>query len=174
MDCANIIKNEDEADKQKEEQAQDGKATQANGIHRDDRTNKSTNGAASTGRNTPTGEHVRNQLKRPGSPNSSDLSGNESTRRKKQKTKAGTAAVGATISRTGTPVNQGQGVQRPGKIRLNTGTREGAASGSEGEMSDGRRRRKKSQPGSRQVSPGGSTAASPANAPCKLLFCSLY
>lgn len=126
-------------------------------------------GTQPTGRNTPTADPSRNTLKRPVSPNQSDLSGNESSRKKQKKTHltANAPGTGPSISRPSSP-DQQAGARKGSTIKLNTGARKivdgGAGLGSDGEMSDGKKKKKKiSRPASRQISPGGSRAASPSN-----------
>lgn len=140
-------------------------------------------GASTKGTNTPVpGQRpkpngpLRSALKRPGSPNLSDASGNESASRKKMKKKqfpSSTLGVGdgATISRTGTPANgmtmAAPQAQRPVRLNVDGGgaggrVASGAGSGSDVEMSDGSRagsvRKTKSKPGS----PSGSRPGSPS------------
>lgn len=131
-------------------------------------------------------------MKRSGSPNLSEASGNESSR-KKQKKKHGTSSnlasgintPNGSISRPLSPalgsdsnasrVNaaavqkkpttaRGNEVKRPRPGGAGSGS-EGEGAGSGGEMSDGSRKKiklKSSVPGSKNVSPGGSRATSPS------------
>ncbi|KLU85980.1 hypothetical protein MAPG_04999 [Magnaporthiopsis poae ATCC 64411] len=85
-------------------------------------------------------------LKRPGSPNLSESSGNESSRKKAKKTVTSSVQP----SRSGTPLPQRTKVKPPG----------GATSDGEGEMSDGGLKKKRSKLGGTGT-PGGSRAGSP-------------
>ena len=162
--------------------------------------NQPGSGASTKGTNTPSGrkklEAQRNasstSLKRSGSPNLSEDTGNESTR-KKQKKKHGTSStLGSGINTPNGPpsrprspaVNSDTGASRSaatGVLKKPTAARgndlkrprgggagsgsEGDGAGSGGEMSDASRKRiklKTSVPGSKNVSPGGSRATSPS------------
>lgn len=124
-------------------------------------------GNSSKGGNTPLGKQKAAEnakkgknLKRPGSPNLSESSGNESSRKKHKKQATGSAQP----SRSSTPV--------PGSQRASMGagaTSDGEATG--GEMSDGGRSKKpkvKKVGTHSQGTPSGSRAGSPAPAPGQL------
>ncbi|EJT74961.1 hypothetical protein GGTG_08799 [Gaeumannomyces tritici R3-111a-1] len=89
-------------------------------------------------------------LKRPGSPNLSESSGNESTRKKAKKT----ATSSVQPSRSGTPLPQRTKVKPAGSA-----TSDGEATG--GEMSDGGLKKKKLSKLGGTGTPGGSRAGSP-------------
>lgn len=107
-------------------------------------------------------------MKRPGSPNLSEASGNESSRKKHKKSHAsGTGS--ANPSRPMSPAPEG--ASRKGSFtfdgRAYDVVRRGAGSGSETEATDGGKKRKIERRlggGSAAVSPDGSRAASPAAA----------
>jgi transcription initiation factor TFIIF subunit alpha len=112
---------------------------------------KIASGASTKGSNTPSGAHKSgdiNKKKRPGSPNLSEASGNESSR-KKHKKKHDKHADGSRKSSL-----------------INDATKRGAASGSDSEMTDAGRSKKHKLKvrlgGSPSGSPGGSRAGSPA------------
>lgn len=127
---------------------------------------------SSKGDTTPSGRQKHTDslkkgksLKRPGSPNLSESSGNESTRKKMKKH----AATSVQQSRSSTPSSQGPGGQ---KSNLGKGVMsDGEATA--GEMSDGQPRKKKIKlvgSGARGT-PVGSRAGSPVPAaPGKLSF----
>ncbi|KAF2871840.1 hypothetical protein BDV95DRAFT_472123, partial [Massariosphaeria phaeospora] len=112
---------------------------------------KAASGASTKGSNTPSGSHKpidMNKKKRPGSPNLSEASGNESSR-KKHKKKHDKHSDGSRKSNL-----------------VNDVTKRGAASGSDSEMTDvGRQKKPKLKVrlgGSPSGSPSGSRAGSPA------------
>ncbi|KAF2731788.1 Rap30/74 interaction domain-containing protein [Polyplosphaeria fusca] len=136
---------EDEEElKRREEEAR--KAAEQNGVPADG--DKVPSGASTKGANTPSGVHKAvdiNKKKRPGSPNLSDASGNESAR-KKHKTKHLDPSRKSHLSQSG----------------------RGAASGSDSEMTDASNAKKNKQKlkikmnPSVSGSPNGSRAGSPA------------
>ena len=148
--------------------------------------------ASSRGTNTPSGRPSKHQLlsvtsnslKRPGSPNISEASGNESSRKKHRKFdgNAGSQPI-QPPSRPGSPnllppsssvpdatrppnSRNPSSFSRPLHSNAGSGS-EGEAAGSGGEMSDGTRRKQtlKLKMGSKRGTPQGSRAASPERAP---------
>ncbi|KAF6825460.1 transcription initiation factor IIF subunit alpha [Colletotrichum plurivorum] len=147
-------KDEENKDKDKEDETQKG-----------DNKDKNASGVSSKGNTTPSGRQKHTDalkkgksLKRPGSPNLSESSGNESSRKKMKKH----AIASVQQSRSSTPSSQG-----PAGQKSNLG--KGAMSDGEataGEMSDGQPRKKKIKlvgSGARGT-PVGSRAGSPAPA----------
>lgn len=133
-----------ETERQRAKEEEEKKAAEANGKIPDGNV---PSGASSKGTNTPSGNHrtvdIRSK-KRPGSPNLSEASGNESSRKKHKKNR-----------------------DKHGKSGLGTLNR--AQSGSDSEMTDAGKIRKKDKKKSRLVSgaspsgsPGTSRAGSPA------------
>jgi transcription initiation factor TFIIF subunit alpha len=132
----------EEQEKKAAEQAaeQNGKAAEGD---------KTASGASTKGATTPSGNHRSsdvNKKKRPGSPNLSEASGNESSRKKHKK-------------------KHGDGSRKSSLAHLNDGKR-GAASGSDSEMTDAGKTKKTKLKvrlgGSPGASPSGSRAGSPA------------
>jgi transcription initiation factor TFIIF subunit alpha len=135
----------DEEEERKAKEEEERKAAEANGKEEADKT-------STKGSNTPSGSHKPvdiNSKKRPGSPNISDASGNESARKKQKK------------DRTKNP----DGLR---KSHLTDMSKRAAASGSDSEMTDaGKQKKKKKQMKVRlgespRASPGVSRAGSPA------------
>jgi transcription initiation factor TFIIF subunit alpha len=140
---------ETERQRAKEEQEKKAaeRATEQNGKAAEGE--KPASGASTKGATTPSGSHRSsdvNKKKRPGSPNLSEASGNESTRKKHKK-------------------KHGDGSRKSSLAHLNDGKR-GAASGSDSEMTDAGKTKKPKLKvrlgGSPGASPTGSRAGSPA------------
>ncbi|KAL8832037.1 MAG: hypothetical protein Q9191_000530 [Dirinaria sp. TL-2023a] len=172
-----------EAELAKAEERKKEEAKAANASDREKaKTPKISSGASSRGTNTPSGRASKNplpptkpssSLKRPGSPNMSEASGNESSRKKHKKNGFAASQPPQPPSRPMSPnlappssSAPAVGSKRP---RSNAGSgSEGEAAGSGGEMSDNTRRRVKlklSQPsanGTPQLSRAGSPSAPPA------------
>lgn len=154
-----------EAERKKEEEAKDkGKLKEGE---------KPSEGNSTRGTNTPSGRPSKhaappmqksastNSLKRPGSPNISDVSGNESSRKKQKKSHLppGSTAASRPMSPDGSRQPSTTGVPTLKKRPI------GAGSGSDTEASVGGRKLKKKKIGSRASpngTPGGSRAVSPA------------
>lgn len=164
-----IVQSEDEDDRDKKDEDQkDGEKVKADGK------DKPASGVDSKGTNTPSGRKEKKaenakkgkSLKRPGSPNLSESSGNESSRKRAKKNPPSSIQP----SRSGTPIPR----QQRGKG--------GAASDGE-EMSDGGRGKKKIKllgTGAKGT-PAGSRAGSPVPAAGEYrldfdfnLFCSIF
>lgn len=147
--------------------------------------------ASSRGTNTPSGRPSKHHLpsvtskslKRPGSPNISEASGNESSRKKHRKFdgNAGSQPIQppsrpmspmllqpSSVPDATRPPNSRNpsSFSRPPRSNAGSGS-EGEAAGSGGEMSDGTRRKQtlKLKMGSKMGTPQGSRAASPERAP---------
>lgn len=137
-----------ETERQRAKEEEEKKALEANGKAPDGGNPPS--GASTKGTNTPSGNHKAVDIKgkkRPGSPNLSEASGNESSRKKHKKNRDKLADG----SRKSTLANP-----------------KGAASGSDSEMTDAARPKKKDKKKSRLVigaSPSGSPGASRAGSP---------
>lgn len=138
-----------ETERQRTKEEEERKAAEQNGKGEDD---KPASGTSTKGTNTPSGSHKPgdiNKKKRPGSPNLSEASGNESSR-KKHKKKHDKHADGS----------------RKSSLMHNDVSKRGAASGSESEMTDAGKKKKQKLKvrlgGSPSGSPGGSRAGSPA------------
>jgi transcription initiation factor TFIIF subunit alpha len=139
-----------ETERQRAKEEEEKKAAELNGKAAD--VDKTASGASTKGSNTPSGNHKSsdpNKKKRPGSPNLSEASGNESSRKKHKK-------------------NRERNADGTRKSSLAHGR--GAASGSESEMTDAGRTKKpklkvKLNNASPSGSPGGSRAGSPAAPP---------
>ncbi|KAF2687510.1 hypothetical protein K458DRAFT_429406 [Lentithecium fluviatile CBS 122367] len=136
-----------ETERQRAKEEQEKKAAEQNGKVADG--DKLASGASTKGATTPSGSHRPvdiNKKKRPGSPNLSDASGNESSRKKHKK-------------------KHGDGSRKSSLAHLNDGKR-GAASGSDSEMTDAGKTKKPKLTvrlgGSPGASPSGSRAGSPA------------
>lgn len=136
-----------ETERQRAKEEADRKAAEQSGKLDAD---KPASGTSTKGTNTPSGSHRPvdiNKKKRPGSPNLSEASGNESSR-KKHKKKHDKHSDGSR------------------KSHLNDVTKRGAASGSDSEMTDAGKPKKNKLKvrlnGSPNGSPGGSRAGSPA------------
>lgn len=148
--------------------------------------------ASSRGTNTPSGRPSKHQLpsvtskslKRPGSPNISEASGNESSRKKHRKFdgNAGSQPIqppsrpmspsllppSSSVPDATRPPNSRNPSSFSRLPHSNAGSgSEGEAAGSGGEMSDGTRRKQtlKLKMGSKRGTPQGSRAASPERAP---------
>lgn len=173
-----------EAELAKAEERKKEEARMANTSDREkSKHSKFSSGASSRGTNTPSGRPSKHHLpstkpssslKRPGSPNISEASGNESSRKKHKKNGVSSSQTIQAPSRPTSPSlvppnssAPGAGIKRP---RSNAGSgSEGEAAGSGGEMSDGARRRiklKLSQP-SANGTPARSRAVSPSAPPAR-------
>ncbi|KAF2262443.1 hypothetical protein CC78DRAFT_618502 [Lojkania enalia] len=141
-----------EAEQQRAKEEAERREAEQNGKAADG--DKLASGASTRGANTPSGVHKTmdiNKKKRPGSPNLSEASGNESSRKKKKKSK------------------HPDGARKSSLVHL-SGTKDaskrGAGSGSDSEMTDAGKPKKNKLKvkleGSPSGSPGGSRAGSPA------------
>lgn len=185
-DFANFVQSEDDtSDEEKLNEQDKKKEDEAKAKAKED--SKLASGTSSKGTNTPSGrpKHVdplkKKNLKRPGSPNLSESSGNESTRKKHKKKHASQPAGMTSVpgSRQISPAPSGSGSPRKSSIvKLSVNSSKlsdiqsappnpsptGAMSDGEatgGEMSDGSRKPKiKLRIGG--ASPTGSRAGSPA------------
>ena len=136
-----------ETERQRAKEEEERKAAEQNG--KTTEADKTASGTSTKGTNTPSGNHKPldpNKKKRPGSPNLSEASGNESSRKKHKKN---------------------NNPDRPRKSSLAFNDKRGAASGSDSEMTDAGRVKKhklkvKLSNASPIGSPGGSRAGSPA------------
>ncbi|KAL2761124.1 hypothetical protein ACRALDRAFT_2024979 [Sodiomyces alcalophilus JCM 7366] len=160
----------DKADEDKKDDEKSG-SQEPSGLKQDIRGAKdkgvSTPGAK--GSLTPSGKHKQTEalkkgksLKRPGSPDLSESSETEPSRKKKQKKATGTSVQ---PSRSGTPLPPGVAGQKPRPGLASTS--DGEATG--GEMSDGQQQRKKQKKiklvsGGARATPTGSRAGSPSAA----------
>jgi transcription initiation factor TFIIF subunit alpha len=109
---------------------------------------------------TPDTPKKMKTLKRPGSPNLSESSGNESARKKAKKAKAASASARPSRSSTPVPGGQSQTVGQRRKMGADS-TSDGEATG--GEMSDGQPKKKKIKlvPSGGRSTPAGSRPGSP-------------
>ncbi|KAF2473405.1 uncharacterized protein BDR25DRAFT_341479, partial [Lindgomyces ingoldianus] len=140
-----------ETERQRAKEEEERKAAEQNG--KPNEGDKLASGTSTKGTTTPSGAHKpidMNKKKRPGSPNLSEASGNESSRKKHKKKHA-------------------DGSRKTSLVHLSTNnelSKRGAASGSDSEMTDAGRKKKqklKLKVGtSPSGSPGGSRAGSPA------------
>lgn len=147
-DSSSEDESDSEAEQRKAKEEEERKAAETKANEAD----KPGSGASTKGSNTPSGSHKPISKKRPGSENLSELSGNESSR-KKQKKKHDKALDG---SRKSTLIND---------------SKRGAGSGSDSEMTDASKPKKSKPKNKLKVkmnsatpsgSPSGSRAASPA------------
>ena len=144
---------EKEKEKDKDDADKDGKGKDA--------AKSAAGGTSSKGANTPSGrtkvvdvlKKTSSAIKRPGSPNLSDASGNESSRKKQKKTGGASTLQSTVPSRPLSPDNAG-GIRK--------GPRPGAGSGSDTETGD---RKPRSVQMSRNGTPRGSPSASRAGSP---------
>ncbi|ORY14314.1 hypothetical protein BCR34DRAFT_479806 [Clohesyomyces aquaticus] len=143
-----------ETERQRAKEEEERKAAEQNGKATEG--DKPASGTSTKGTTTPSGSHKPvdlNKKKRPGSPNLSEASGNESSRKKHKKNK-----------------KHGDGSRKTSLVHLSSSadlSRRGAASGSDSEMTDAGKKKKhtlkiKGLGGSPSGSPGGSRAGSPA------------
>jgi transcription initiation factor TFIIF subunit alpha len=139
-----------ETEQQRTKEEEERKAAEQNGKVE---TEKPGSGTSTKGSNTPSGSHKPvdvNKKKRPGSPNLSEASGNESSRKKHKKKHHSKHADGA---------------RKSSFAHLTDVSKRGAASGSDSEMTDAGKSKPKLKVrlgGSPSGSPGGSRAGSPA------------
>ncbi|KAF2244516.1 hypothetical protein BU26DRAFT_509391 [Trematosphaeria pertusa] len=138
-----------ETERQRAKEEEERKAAEQNGKAPEG--DKLASGASTKGATTPSGIHKPvdvNKKKRPGSPNLSEASGNESSRKKHKKK------------------HDKHGESRKSSLaHLNDIAKRGAASGSDSEMTDAGKPKKaklKVRLGTPATSPGGSRAGSPA------------
>jgi len=142
-----------ETERQRAKEEEERKAAEQNGKSADG--DKPASGTSTKGPNTPSGTHRPvdvNKKKRPGSPNLSEASGNESARKKHKKKHHDKNADPS---------------RKSSLAHLNDGSRRGAASGSDSEMTDaGKQKMHKLKvrmgTGTPGASPPGSRAGSPA------------
>lgn len=141
-----------ETERQRAKEEEERKAAEQNGKAAE--IDKAASGTSTKGSNTPSGTHKSldlNKKKRPGSPNLSEASGNESSRKKHKKKHERNL----------------DGSRKSTLAYMNDGSKRGAASGSESEMTDASRVKKHklkvklTQNASPSGSPGGSRAGSP-------------
>lgn len=141
-----------ETEQQRTKEEEERKAAEQNGKVDAD---KPGSGASTKGSNTPSGSLKPidgKGKKRPGSPNLSEVSGNESSRKKHKKNKEKHA-------------KHGDPSRKSSFAHLNDISKRGAASGSDSEMTDAGKSKHKLKVrlgGSPSGSPGGSRAGSPA------------
>lgn len=140
-----------ETERQRAKEEEERKAAEQNGKAPEG--DKLASGASTKAATTPSGTHRPvdiNKKKRPGSPNLSEASGNESTRKKHKKKHD----------------KHGDGSRKTSLALLNDVSKRGAASGSDSEMTDAGRPKKPKLKvrlsGTPGVSPSGSRAGSPA------------
>ncbi|KAF2655899.1 hypothetical protein K491DRAFT_629402 [Lophiostoma macrostomum CBS 122681] len=139
-----------ETEQQRTKEEEERKAAEQNGKLE---VEKPGSGTSTKGSNTPSSSHKAvdvNKKKRPGSPNLSEASGNESSRKKHKKKHHSKHADGA---------------RKSSFAHLNDVSKRGAASGSDSEMTDAGKAKPKLKVrlgGSPSGSPGGSRAGSPA------------
>lgn len=159
---------EEERKKEEEKKAAQDKDKEQTKVNSGD---KIPSGASSKGNTTPSGrpkhsDPLRKTLKRPGSPNLSENSGNESSRKKAKSSLAAAQASGANISRPNSPMEAVSSSSAKGVPTGRSTPRPQAGAGSDGELSDAGRRPTKlrlhSAQASRAASPIGSRTASPA------------
>ncbi|KAF2280029.1 uncharacterized protein EI97DRAFT_439114 [Westerdykella ornata] len=140
------LETDSETERQRAKEEEERKAAEQNGKVEAD---KPGSGASTRGTNTPSGNHRPvdfNKKKRPGSPNLSEASGNESSRKKHKK-------------------KHERNVDGTRKSHLNDMAKRTAASGSDTEMTDAGRPKSKLKlklGTTPSGTPGGSRAASPA------------
>jgi transcription initiation factor TFIIF subunit alpha len=157
-----------EEERKKEEEAKSQDKSKPKGKEPE----KPASGASTKGSNTPSGRKEKHSeplrkmastsLKRPGSPNLSEASGNESSR-KKIKNRHGTAGSGTGTPKAGSPMPESAGLNKSRQSSFNGPLRGAAASGSDTEgTNSGRTKLKFTMRGSPNGTPRGSRAASPA------------
>jgi transcription initiation factor TFIIF subunit alpha len=156
-----------EEERKKEEEARLQEKAKMKGKESD----KPASGASTMGSNTPSGRKEKHadpqrkttstSLKRPGSPNLSEASGNESSR-KKIKNKHVSAGSATATPRAGSPMPEG-GLNKSRQTSFNGPLRGAAGSGSDTEgTNSGRTKLKLKMSGSPNGTPRGSRAGSPA------------
>ncbi|KAF2712103.1 hypothetical protein K504DRAFT_373048 [Pleomassaria siparia CBS 279.74] len=139
-----------ETERLRAKEEEERKAAEQNG--KAPEVDKAASGASTKGSNTPSGNNKSldpSKKKRPGSPNLSEASGNESSRKKHKKNR------------------NPDGTRKSSLAHVNDGSKRGAASGSDSEMTDAGRVKPKlkvrlGNDASPSGSPGGSRAGSPA------------
>ncbi|KAF2761105.1 hypothetical protein EJ05DRAFT_473665 [Pseudovirgaria hyperparasitica] len=127
---------------------------------------QTSSGTSTKGTNTPSGrpktsdvlKKATNNLKRPGSPNLSEMSGNESSRKKSKKKHA----LSQPTHTNARPMSPDNAPSSSAPTKLKSKLRGGAGSGSDSDMTEGGRKQKLKLRLSPPGTPGGSRAGSPA------------